>query len=311
MNYIPYVILGLLMMWGCSRMPKKFMIRFSYVLLGFGIFLLMMSVLNPFMIRGAVRYVPFCGINLNPYMLILPAYLVLVSHWLSKETTPSNLMMRWIGCGLLTALICMAAFFAPYMFMVMTYSMAFVMITMYANKNMPHILKASLLLAAGFFAGVFFTGMSMPHITRRLVQVITGDGYLIEMTHRVMRETGLFWYTNDSIESIGHIPDIATDFMFSGIMGRFGLCTGVLVLMLFIWTGKLILNQAAGTKDRFQKLLCIGALMVFALSVFFNVSTSIGGFMHSSYLPFMSFSRSGMLSFCILFGFLLSKPEQK
>ena len=310
-NYIPYLILGLLMLWGCSKMPKKLMISLSYVMLGFGLFLLMMSVLNPFIIKGAARYVPFCGVNLNPYMLILPAYVVLVSHWLSKETTPNNQMMRWIGSGLLTAVICMAAFFAPYMYMVMTYSMIFIVITMYANKNMPHVLKASLLLAAGFFVGVFVTGMSLPHVTRRLIQVVTGDGYLVEMTHRVMRETGLFWYTNGSIESIGHLPVIATDFMFSGIMGRFGLCTGILVLMLFIWTGKLIAKQAAETNDQFQKLLCVGTLMIFALSAFFNISTSIGGIMHTSYLPFMSFSRSGMIAFCIMFGFLLAKPEKK
>ncbi|MBR5575546.1 MAG: FtsW/RodA/SpoVE family cell cycle protein [Alphaproteobacteria bacterium] len=107
------------------------------------------------------------------------------------------------------------------------------------------------------------------------------------------------------------LPDIATDFMFLGIMGRFGLSTGILVLMLYIWTGKLIAKQAAETKDQFQKLLCVGTLMIFALSAFFNISTSIVGIMHTSYLPFMSYSRFGMLSFCIMFGFLLVKPEKK
>lgn len=309
--YIPYLVLGLLMMWGCSRMSKKFMIRFSYVMLGFGMFLLLLSVVNPYMIKGASRYVPFCGINLNPYMLMLPAYIVLVSHWLSKETTPSKQLMRWIGCGLLTAIICMAGLYAPYMFMVMTYSLAFIMMTLKANKNMPSALKASLLLATGFFVGVFITAISMPHVSARLLRIITWDGYLNEMTHRVISETGLFWYTNESIKAIGSLPDLATDFMFSGIMGRFGLCTGILILGLLIWAGKLIMKQAAGSKDQFQKLLCVGTLTVFALSAFFNISTSIGGIMVSSYLPFMSFSRSGIIAFCIMFGFLLAKPEKK
>ena len=173
-RYLPYLVLGIAMMIGCSRMSKKFMMRFCYVLGGFSVLLLLISILQPHYIRGASRYVPFMGVNLNPYMLMLPAYIVLISNWLSRETTKNKKLWIWLGCSTLTLFIVYAAIMAPYMAMAATYIAVFFMQTMLTRKKLPMAFYTSVALGVGLFAAFAYGVLTMPHVHARLSGMLYG-----------------------------------------------------------------------------------------------------------------------------------------
>ena len=309
-RYLPYLILGIIMMIGCSRMSKKFMLRFSYVMLGVGLLLIGMSLLQPHYIMGTTRYVPFMGIKLNPLMLMLPAYIVLMSHWLSKETTNDKKNWIWIGCSALTLLIMFFAINAPYVIMAATYAFTFLVMTMMSRKNMPMAFWASIVLVLGMMSAFSYSVLTNGYMRVRLEHIMYGTSYTVQAAKAVIHSSGLIGSTPESIQALTNLPDIHTDFMFAGIVGKMGLLMGGLVLLLYIWASASILKTTYNA-SQFRKLLGFGVLAVFCLSFLGNIDTSIGGIQHASYLPFMSCSWNALLSFCIMFGFLLSKPAQK
>ena len=80
--------------------------------------------------------------------------------------------------------------------------------------------------------------------------------------------------------------------------------------MLYIWAS-ISIHRTTQNASQFRKLLGAGVLTVFILGFFGNVDTSIGRLQQARYPPFMSCSWNALLSFCIMFGFLLAKPEKK
>ena len=307
-RYLPYLIFGIIMMISCSRMSQKSIIRFSYILGGFSILLLLFSFVQPHYIHGANRYVPFMWVNLNPYLLMLPAYIVLMSNWLSKESTKRNKIIVWFGSTALTLLIVFAAIRAPYMSMAATYCLAFLVLTMLARKKMPATFYTSIAICVGIGALFVTAVLTMPHVHARLSEMMYGTSYMVQAAKNAIHSSSFIGSNAESIQAIIALPDVHTDLMFAGIVAKMGLLVGGLVIALYLWAAVLIAKKSEDT-TQFRKLMNNGILAVFILGMFGNITTSIGGLQYASYLPFMSCSWNALLSFCIMFGFILSKPE--
>ena len=140
--------------------------------------------------------------------------------------------------------------------------------------------------------------------------MLYGTSYTVQATKAVIHSSSLIGSSPESIQALTNLPDVPTDFMFAGIVGKMGYLMGALVLMLYMWAS-ISIHRTTQNASQFRKLLGAGVITVFILGFFGNVDTSIGGLQHASYLPFMSCSWNALLSFCIMFGFLLAKPEKK
>ena len=311
-RYMPYLLFGIIMMIGCSRMSKKFMIRFSYVLGAFGCFLMLLTMVEPHIIRGAARYVPLFGVvNLDPFMMTLPAYIVLISNWLSKETTKEKKIKIWLICSAITVYIMFAAIMAPYMMIAAAYGLAFLVMTMQTRKNMPMAFYTSIALGLGLVAAFSYSVLTNSYMHARLEHIMYGTSYTVQAAKAVIHSSSLIGSNPESIQAITNLPEVHTDFMFAGIIGKMGLLMGGLVLLLYVWTSAAILKTTHNT-SQFRKLFGFGVFTVFVLNFFGNIDTSIGGLQHASYLPFMSCTWNELIAFCIMFGFLLaSKVETK
>ena len=310
-RYLPYLIFGMIMMIGCSRMSKKFMIQFSYILGAFGCFLMLLTMVEPHIIHGAARYVPLFGVvNIDPFMMTLPAYIVLMSNWLSKETTKEKKFKIWLGCSAVTVFIMYTAIMAPYMIMAAAYALAFFVMTIQSRKNMPMAFYTSIALGLGLGAAFSYSVLTNSYMHARLEHIMYGTSYTVQAAKAVIHSSSLIGSNPESIQAISNLPEVHTDFMFAGIIGKMGLLMGGLVLLLYVWVSAAILKTTHNT-SQFRKLLGFGVFSVFVLNFFGNIDTSIGGLQHASYLPFMSCTWNELLAFCIMFGFMLGKPEQK
>lgn len=310
-KYIPYLVLGVLMLIGCSRASKKFMLVFSYILCSIGCLFILMTMISPDIVAGTARYVYlFSTINVDPFMLTLPAYIVLMSHWLSTEHPRNKKIWIWLCCSLLTLFIVMAAFNAPYMSMVATYAMVFFMMSWVSRKNMPMVFYTSIVLGLGMLVMFGYSVATIPHVYTRLASMMYGTSYAVQSAHNAIHSSGLFGSTPESLHALTYLPDMANSFMFASIICKMGTVPGFLIFALYTWTSCLILERIQAA-SLFNKLFAVGVLIVFVLGYFGNMSTSIGGIQYDSYLPFMSYACTNLLLYCIMFGFLLSNPEKK
>jgi cell division protein FtsW (lipid II flippase) len=196
------------------------------------------------------------------------------------------------------------------MLMAGTYVLTFMVLTLQARKNMPAAFYTSLALGAAIFAAFACAVLTHPHVQARLESMLYGTSYTVQATKAVIHSSSLIGSNPESIQALTNLPEVHTDFIFAGIIGKMGLLMGGLVLLLYVWTSAAILKTTHNT-SQFRKLLGFGVFAVFVLNFFGNIDTSIGGLQHASYLPFMSCRWNALLSFCLMFGFLLAKPEKK
>lgn len=305
-RYWPYVLVGFLFMLGCSRLSKKAIIRISWVLLILGMFLMLLTWIHPTLIAGSARYVFLFGRATDPFLLTLPAYIVLMSHWLSKERTKTF----WVTTGitLLTLFIVLTAFMAPYVFMTLVYSFIFIFMTFKARKNMPGLYKVGVFGLIASVVLIVLTVIYMPHVNARLFQIVNGYPEHTQVWYSVnaIKHSTFMGNTPESLRMLSTLPESSTDFMFTGIVAKFGILMGLLVLALYGFMVKGLTRIIHTTKDKFKELLATGTLGLLMLYVVSSVFTAFGILAHSSILPFVSLSGLGFLTWSVLFGFVLS-----
>ena len=141
-----------------------------------------------------------------------------------------------------------------------------------------------------------------------------GQGYNIIQSLTAISDGG-FWgkgLGGGSIVQLGFLPARHTDFIFASIGEEMGL-VGITILLLaygvLFWR---ILKISLSTKDNFGQLLSMGTLMLLSAQCFINLGMSIGFLPITGIsLPLVSYGGSGMISFLILLGIVLSTKVNK
>ena len=308
-KYWLYALVGFLFMLGCSRLSKKAIIRISWIWGVIGLLLMLLTLIDPWYVNGSSRYVRILMWTIDPFVMTLPAYIVLMSHWLSKERTKTF----WVTTGitLLTLFIVLTAFMAPYVFMTLVYSFIFILMVFKARKNMPGLYKVGIFGLIAAIAMLVLAVIYMPHVNARLTHFFYHPAYSqIGISIDALKHSTLIGSTSESLRWLSALPESSTDFMFTGIVAKFGILMGLLVLALYGFMVKGLARIIHTTKDKFNELLATGTLGLLLIYVVSSVFTAFGILAHSSVLPFVSFMTTQFLAWSVLFGFALSSNKK-
>ena len=107
-----------------------------------------------------------------------------------------------------------------------TYVLTFIVLTLQARKNMPAAFYTSLALGAAIFAVFAYGVLTMPHVHARLESMLYGTSYTVQATKAVIHSSSLIGSNPESIQTLTNLPDVPTDFMFAGIVGKMGYLMG-------------------------------------------------------------------------------------
>ena len=307
-RYLPYLLIGLLIMIGFSRLSKQAIIRISWVWLVIGLFMMLSTLLAPTYINGSARWVHVLRWTFDPFVLTIPAYVVLMSHWLGKKLTKPTLSI--FSMALLTLFIVVTAILAPYIFMAQVYSLLFILLTFKARKNVPGLSKAYIIALIILVAVVAFA-VTQPHVQARLAHMFYHPQYSqVGISIDAIKHSALIGSTPESLRWLSALPESSMDFVFVGILAKFGILMGLLVFALYGCVAKGLIGIARTTKDKFKEILATGTLGLLAIYVFVTLATAFGLLVVSSYLPFVGFTTFQLLAWCALFGFVLAKGEK-
>lgn len=309
-KYWPYALVGLLIMVGFSRLSKKSIIRISWWWLVIGLLMMLSTLIMPMQINGSARYVRLLMWIFDPFVLTIPAYIVLMSHWLSKKLTKPTLSI--LGMALLTLFIVGTAILAPYIFIAQVYSLLFIWLTFKARKNVPGLSKVYIIALVILVAVIALAISTQPHVQARLAHVFYAPQYSqVGISIDAIKNSTLIGNTPESLRWLSILPESSTDFVFTGILAKFGILMGLLVSVLYACVAKGLINIAKTTKDKFKEILTFGTLGLLAMYVIISVTNTFGVFVASAYLPFISFANMSLLTWCALFGFVLAKVNSK
>ena len=116
--------------------------------------------------------------------------------------------------------------------------------------------------------------------------------------------TGLF---QGKLTNLQFIPEQHTDFIFSALGEELGFLGCILVLFLFFFLIKKLINIAKNARSDFESLIIIGIAATFLFQIIINLFMTIGlGPVTGIPLPFMSYGRTSLVINFISIGFVLS-----
>ena len=293
---VPFFILGFVLLIACSRLPKTWLIRICVALGAVGLILILKTLVAPEYVNGSARYVRLGGTVINPFVITLPAYIVLMSRWLGLEKPKT-----WTAI-LTTLFIMFAAIHAPNVFMAQVYFLLFLVMGFRARKNAPIVFYSGLAILAVLVLFMMLAASCLNHVQLRLMNGNDLTGISLD----AIKHSALFGGTSESGVALSKLPFVTTDFMVTGIIAKFGFLIGAFVLFLYGLITRGLIKAIRTTSDKFFKMLSVGTLALFAIYAIAAISVAFGLITTSACLPFISFGGTMLVTWCVLFGFVLS-----
>ncbi len=136
-----------------------------------------------------------------------------------------------------------------------------------------------------------------------------GGGYHL-LQSKIAIGSGGFWGTGllqGKLTNLQFIPEQHTDFIFSALGEELGFLGCAIVLFLFFFLIKKLINIAKSARSDFESLIVIGIAATFLFQIIINIFMTIGlGPVTGIPLPFMSYGRTSLIINFISIGFVLS-----
>ena len=136
-----------------------------------------------------------------------------------------------------------------------------------------------------------------------------GGGYHLIQSKIAIGSGGLFGtgLLKGKLTNLQFIPEQHTDFIFSALGEELGFVGCAIVLFLFFFLIKKLINTATIARTNFESLIVIGIASTFLFQIIINLFMTIGlGPVTGIPLPFMSYGRTSLVTNFISIGFVLS-----
>ncbi len=136
-----------------------------------------------------------------------------------------------------------------------------------------------------------------------------GGGYHLIQSQIAIGSGGLFGsgLFQGKLTNLQFIPEQHTDFIFSALGEELGFVGCIIVLFLFFFLIKKLINTAIIARTNFESLIVIGIASTFLFQIIINLFMTIGlGPVTGIPLPFMSYGRTSLVTNFISIGFVLS-----
>ena len=136
-----------------------------------------------------------------------------------------------------------------------------------------------------------------------------GGGYHLIQSKIAIGSGGFFGtgLLQGKLTKLQFIPEQHTDFIFSALGEELGFLGCILVLFLFFFLIKKLINIAKNARSDFESLIVIGITATFLFQIIINLFMTIGlGPVTGIPLPFMSYGRTSLVINFISIGFVLS-----
>jgi len=312
---LPAYALGLICLFGFSMLSKKQVIQISVLGLIIGMIGLCMTVVHPVVIKGSSRWANLFGVSFMPADILKPGFIILTAWFLAKmrQVYGSDIFLNkqawklrkisWWPYLILFAICVFIMFKHPdfgnsILYVCVLFVMLF--IAGFPLKYLPMMFGVLGLMGTAAFA-------LLPHVRARAMQMF----YVAPRTQvwysiNSIKHGGLFGSGDESyVKDV--LPESTNDFVYSAIAedwGAVGAC--LLVVVLFLILNNLI-KHATLAKDDFVVYAVAGAGALFGGQICFNLMTALHLLINKGMtLPFVSYGGISFVTFCVLFGMILS-----
>lgn len=309
-----YAVTGLIIMFFVSNIDYHKYSRWSKVILGVSIFLLLV-LMTPLgvNVNGATRWI-YIGITITPSEISKLCIIIWTSVYFNKYPRAAR---HWMNKGLMVVLLVMMLhagliMMQPNLSTAIVVCAIMVALSIVAGMNLGYI--AGLVAAGGIGTLAILTLGKNTHWYSRITSfanpfaVAQGDGYqvtqgLIALGNGGLK--GLGW--GNSISKNLYLPEPQNDFILAIIgeeLGFIGVCVLILAYMYLLYQCIMIAIRA---KDRLGMFLATGVSVMLALHVIINVAVVTASMPATGItLPFVSSGGTSIWVFMAGMGIVLN-----
>jgi len=296
--------------------------RLSWALMGLSI-LLLLFLRMPGVPESIVKAVKGqrCWINLGffklqPTELAKLAFVLVTAHYLRFRSSHRK-FLGLVPVGLIACIPIGLIMLQPDLGSVLLFIPALFAMLLAAGARLRHL--AIIVMAAALAAPAAYPFLA-GHQKARIVALVhqlqgskegADDINYQSFTAQALAGSGELAGSGDaharSLIRFNALPERHNDFIFSVVCARFGLLGGVAVLALYlVWLAGALLT-AAGCKDPFGRLVCVGLAGFIAAQVVVNVGMNVGLLpVIGITLPFLSYGGSSMITVWLMTGLIVN-----
>lgn len=309
-HWLIYIPVGLLLMWGISRVHPSWWKAASLPLLVVALLLMLMVLIAGQSLNGATRWFSLFGISLQPVELLKPAIILYMAYYMG--TFPDRLQQLSSGLAPMLIILCSALVLLmlqpDFGNSVLISSVCF---TLWFVGGVPFRHLAG--IAAVLVPITIIAIIAEPYRVERLLSFTDpwadqfGSGYQLIQSMIAFGSGGLTGSgLGQGVQKLFYLPEAFTDFIAAvmgeelGLIGTAGL---IIIFGIIIMRG---LQLAMRCEQTFERLLAMGCTLLIGISFFINLAAVMGMIPTKGMpIPFFSYGGSALFGNCILMGLLL------
>lgn len=305
-------VLGIVAMFACSRIPLKFIRKFSFVLYIVSLVLLALVFVPGIGIEnyGAKRWVGFGSFSFQPSEIAKFALVGFSAAYLSRKGFTGKRFSEYFPVALAGGAVCLLVIMEPNMSVTVCVALVTMVMMFIGGAG----LRGFAVTFACGAAALPVLIIAEPYRLRRLAAFLDPfaspkeEGYQLLQSLYALGSggflgVGLF----NSRQKYKFLPFAESDFIFSIIGEEAGFLGALLIVVLFgvlVWRGVVI---AASAPTRFTSLLAGGITAVIAVQALINIAVVTGSIPPTGIpLPFVSYGGTSLVAFMGAVGLLLN-----
>ncbi len=148
-------------------------------------------------------------------------------------------------------------------------------------------------------------GTSFFYRVERIITFTTESSYQLENAIIAMGSASLFGSGLNKVSL--YIPEAPTDFIFAFNISNFGIVSGVIVILCYLFIDIFLINKYINIKHKKIKLVLISFISIFFFQQFINIGMNLGLLpIIGIPLPFLSYGGSTIIIYFIFLGIILN-----
>ena len=302
---IMWLLIGLITFLIIKKINISFLLRYSFWIYLFNVFLLILVLLIGRRINGAKAWFSFGIFSLQPSEL-MKISLSLIYYKMIKEKKENLLLIKIIILFLIPSIL---VFLEPDTGAIIMY-LILMLVALFNSKIKKEYIFFILLI--GFFSIISFLILYF-YNSNLLIKILgTSIFYridrIIQFKNNYQLNQALIYIGSAGIKghkNILYIPEAHTDFIFAFLIGRYGIVLGIIILLCYLIIDLILINQS---KHNYLLKVFIALLLT---SETINILMNIGLFpIMGIPLPFLSYGGTNTIINLLFLGTCLNKKSK-
>lgn len=301
---------ALIIMIGISLMDLKNLWRFSTLMLGAGIVMMMIVLITGMEIKGAQRWIQLPGFSLQPSEFVKPAFAVVAAWLISKQKDRPEFPGYAVTGAIFLLLVSLLLMQPDFGMTIVTFCILFAQIFL-AGLPLGIVFAAGAVGLVGV-VGAYFT---LDHVRSRFDRFFnpTGaDTFQVDRALEAFRHGGLFGTGPGQGTVKLSIPDAHSDFIFAvggEELGFIFLAILITLLAFIILRG---FNRVMDSDNMFVILATGGLLVMFGIQSLVHIGSNLHIIPTKGMtLPFISYGGSSLLATAVTMGLVLALTRKQ